>query len=90
MKNKKYTAGIDPASPDSHVDIYFKTGANKINNEKLIDEMLEVSKYYNIGNTVSEIQDSKFWIRFMRLHDPIINLKGKSKLNVTKYRRKCT
>jgi|SRR5690606_19512341 len=87
-QSNRYTAVIDPATPESDVDVYFSTGAYKIHDEKLIAEMVEISKYYNTGNTVSETDEGKFWIRFMRLHDPIINLKDKSKLNVIKYRRK--
>lgn len=86
----QYAGSIDPALPKPDVDVYLKTGVHKIYDDKLIDEMLEVSKYYNTGNIASETENGNFWIRFMRLHDPIINLKGKSKLNVSKYRRKCT
>lgn len=98
-EHEKWVMGIDPTAPDSDqtsCHIVYKDGQvissqsniDRLPYPDLVKEMVEVSRYYDTGNIVSESEEGKFWIRFMKMHDRIINLKGKSKLNTIKYRRK--
>lgn len=73
-----YVAGIDPSDD---VDVYFKSGAKQISDEKLMEEMLEMSKYYSCQ---IKVEDPLPWDLRIRID----NIRKKSELNVIKYRRR--